>query len=147
MDFFVNVSNSIRFSIRGGKCLIIMLLALSYQTLFLQPASAQKKGEIRVNGIVLDEKGDPMAGVAVVYANDRASGTITNGRGTFALFVTSVKDSLEFSFLGYKKQVVIARDASLVRMQPEDLSLEEVVVTGIYTRKAESFTGASTTMS
>ena len=112
----------------------------------VEVVSAQQRS-IRVNGIVLDEKGDPMTGVAVVYANDKASGTTTNVRGTYALFVNSVKDSLEFSFLGYKKQVVIARDAALIRMQPEDFDLDEVVVTGIYTRKAESYTGASATMS
>ncbi|MBO5874152.1 MAG: carboxypeptidase-like regulatory domain-containing protein, partial [Rikenellaceae bacterium] len=120
-------------------------MALSMQMFFPLLAEAQQRS-IRVNGIVLDEKGDPMAGVAVVYANDRTSGTITNGRGTYALFVSSVKDSLEFSFLGYEKQVVAARDAALIRMQPEDLNLEEVVVTGIFTRKAESYTGASTTL-
>jgi len=147
MDIFAKVSKSIRYSTGGGKCLIIMALSLFVQVLFLQPAVAQNQNPIRVNGIVLDEKGEPMAGVAVVRANDRTSGTITNGRGTYALFVTSVRDSLEFSFLGYEKQVVAARDAALIRMQPEDFGLEEVVVTGIFTRKAESFTGASTTMS
>lgn len=145
MDFFANVLKSVRYVNRGGKYLLVMVMALSMQMFFPLLAEAQQRS-IRVNGIVLDEKGDPMAGVAVVYANDRTSGTITNGRGTYALFVTSVKDSLEFSFLGYEKQIVAARDAALIRMQPEDLNLEEVVVTGIFTRKAESYTGASTTL-
>ena len=145
MDFIASISKSIRYSVRGSKCLFVLVLALSLQMLFPLFAEAQQRS-IRVNGIVLDEKGDPMAGVAVVYGNDKSTGTITNGHGTYALFVGSVKDSLEFSFLGYKKQVIAARDAALVRMQPEDLNLEEVVVTGIFTRKAESYTGASTTM-
>ncbi|MBQ8502169.1 MAG: SusC/RagA family TonB-linked outer membrane protein [Bacteroides sp.] len=117
------------------------ILVISSQTL-----SAQQRS-IQVNGVVLDEKGDPMPGVAVVNAKDRTSGTATNVRGTYALFVSSVKDSLEFSFLGYKKQVICVRDASLVRMSPDDFNIDEVVVTGIYTRKAESYTGASTTFS
>ena len=144
MDFFANVLKSVRYVNRGGKYLLVMVMALSMQMFFPLLAEAQQRS-IRVNGIVLDEKGDPMPGVAVVYGNDKSTGTITNGRGTYALFVSSVKDSLEFSFLGYQKQVVVARDAALIRMQPEDLNLEEVVVTGIFTRKAESFTGSAKT--
>ena len=145
MDFFQEFCKSIRCSVKGGRYLLIMVLAFSLQAMFPLLAEAQQRS-VRVNGIVLDEKGDPMPGVAVVYGNDKSSGTITNGRGTYALFVGSVKDSLEFSFMGYKTQVIPARDASLVRMEPEDFNLEEVVVTGIFTRKAESYTGASTTL-
>lgn len=146
MDNIKSVLKFIRYVNEKG-CTHLYFLTLSFilLSMFSLSAMAQQR-EIRVNGVVLDEKGDPMAGVTVVNTKDRSSGTITNVRGNYALFVNSLKDSLEFSFLGYEKQVIIARDASLIRMAPDDMRLEEVVVTGIYTRKAESFTGASTTM-
>ena len=64
MDFIANVSKSIRYSVRGSKCLFVLVLALSLQMLFPLFAEAQQRS-IRVNGIVLDEKGDPMAGVGL----------------------------------------------------------------------------------
>lgn len=128
--------------------MLIVLMALIFfpQLISWQTVSAQQRS-IFVNGIVVDEKGDPMGGVAVINVNNKMSGTITNERGTYSLSVGSVKDSLEFSFLGYETQVVGIRDAALVRMNPSATDISEVVVTGIYTRKAESYTGASTTLS
>ena len=64
MDFIASISKSIRYSVRGSKCLFVLVLALSLQMLFPLFAEAQQRS-IRVNGIVLDEKGDPMAGVGL----------------------------------------------------------------------------------
>ncbi len=146
MEKFKSILKFIRCA-NGKECMCLYLMVLSF-FLFVStsPVVAQQQRGVRVNGVVLDEKGDPLAGVTVVNTKDRSNGTITNVRGNYALFVNSLKDSLEFSFLGYEKQVIVARDASLIRMAPDDMQLDEVVVTGIYTRKAESFTGASTTM-
>ena len=146
MEKFKSILKFIRCA-NGKECMCLYLMVLSF-FLFVStsPVVAQQQRGVRVNGVVLDEKGDPLAGVTVVNTKDRSNGTITNVRGNYALFVNSLKDSLEFSFLGYEKQVIVARDASLIRMEPDDMQLDEVVVTGIYTRKAESFTGASTTM-
>lgn len=146
MEKFKSILKFIRCA-NGKECMCLYLMVLSF-FLFVStsPVVAQQQHGVRVNGVVLDEKGDPLAGVTVVNTKDRSNGTITNVRGNYALFVNSLKDSLEFSFLGYEKQVIVARDASLIRMEPDDMQLDEVVVTGIYTRKAESFTGASTTM-
>ena len=128
--------------------MLIVMVALMVipQLLSWQTVSAQQRS-ILVNGIVVDEKGDPMGGVAVINANNKVSGTITNDRGTYSLTVGSVKDSLEFSFLGYETKVVGIRDAALIRMSPAATDISEVVVTGIFTRKQESYTGASTTLS
>jgi len=44
--------------------------------------------------------------------------------------------------MGYKTQRLSISKSALVRLQPDALAIEETVVTGIYTRKADSFTGA-----
>ena len=129
MEKFKSILKFIRCA-NGKECMCLYLMVLSF-FLFVStsPVVAQQQHGVRVNGVVLDEKGDPLAGVTVVNRKDRSNGTITNVRGNYALFVNSLKDSLEFSFLGYEKQVIVARDASLIRMEPDDMQLDEVVVT------------------
>ena len=99
-----------------------------------------------LNGIVLDESGAPMAGVTVVDSKNPSSGTTTGAKGTYNIIVSRQCDSLRFSFVGYKPQTVGVRDAALIRMQPDAQDIGEVVVTGIFTRKAESYTGAAVTI-
>lgn len=100
-----------------------------------------------LSGIVLDESGASMAGVTVVDSKKPTSGTISGAKGTYNIIVSRQCDSLRFSFVGYKPLTVSVRDAALIRMQPDTQDIGEVVVTGIYTRKAESYTGAATTIS
>ena len=100
-NFYKNLSNIRAMKLGGGMSMFIVMMALIFfpQLISWQKVSAQQRS-IPVNGVVVDEKGDPMGGVAVINVNNKMSGTITNERGTFSLFVGSTKDSLEFSFLG-----------------------------------------------
>ena len=55
-----------------------------------------------------------------------------------------------FSYVGMKTQTVRISSPSekvKVRMEPDALAIQETVITGIYTRKAESFTGSMATYS
>lgn len=57
---------------------------------------------------------------------------------------------LFFSYVGMKTQTVRISSPSekvKVRMEPDALAIQETVITGIYTRKAESFTGSMATYS
>lgn len=57
---------------------------------------------------------------------------------------------LIFSYVGMKTQTVRISSPSekvKVRMEPDALAIQETVITGIYTRKAESFTGSMATYS
>ena len=109
-------------------------------------ASAQQR-TVTVNGVVLDENGSPMVGVTVVDSKKPTVGTTSGAQGNFAIIVGRDCDSLRFSFIGYIPQTVSVRNAALVRMKPDLQDIGEVVVTGIYTRKAESYTGAARTLS
>jgi len=105
----------------------------------------QKK---KLTGRVTDaETGDPIVG-ANVYTKDQLAGTITNADGDFEITVDGNSKILVFSFIGYKiHELEIGNETVFTIMLDSDVSdLDEVIVTGIFTRKAESFTGAATTI-
>ncbi len=121
---------------------LVVLFAISASVSFAQNESQRTK---LVQGTVLDENGEPMRSVTVVPAND-TGGTITDTKGVYILKCAETCDSLNFSFIGYKTLTIACKDAQTVRMQLEVLSAEDVVVTGVYTRKKDSYTGAATTL-
>lgn len=132
-----------------GKCnpsalkLILLLFAAAFFSVYA--AYAQQK-TITLHGMVVDEVGEPLPGATVMDANSSASGTVTRTDGSFDVIVGATCDSLRFSFVGYQTITRSIRNISLVRMQPVAQAVGEVIVTGIYTRKAESFTGSAVTV-
>lgn len=128
---------------RGG----ILLYAIPFLICLFAATtvSAQDTKTYVVQGVVLDQTGAPFVGVSVTVPRT-TSGTTTGSKGDFRLMVPRGIDSLRFSFIGYKTRTLHARDAQLVRMEEDIASVGEVVVTGIFTRKAESYTGAATTI-
>lgn len=133
----------------GGKCnssalkLVLLLFAAAF--LSVSAAYAQQK-TITLHGMVVDEAGEPLPGATVIDADNSTSGTVTRTNGSFDIIVRAKCDSLRFSFVGYQTITLSIRNISLVKMQPITQTVEEVVVTGIYTRKAESFTGSAVTV-
>ena len=103
-------------------------------------AYAQKAGAL--SGVVVDENGEVMPGVFVYDAADKNGGTMTNEYGQYNISVKQSCRNLVFEMMGYKTLTRALKEAVLVQMEPDNEFLDEVVVTGIYTRKAESFTGA-----
>lgn len=133
MNTFINC---IKFSYSGGaRLLAIILLILSSLQLSAQNVST-------ISGVVVDEFDEPMPGVAVYDPLDTSGGTLTSKDGRYTIIVSKECKEIEFSCLGYKNQRLTFDKAALVRMEPDALAIEETVVTGIYTRKADSFTGA-----
>ncbi|MGN1215628.1 MAG: TonB-dependent receptor plug domain-containing protein, partial [Candidatus Cryptobacteroides sp.] len=100
-----------------------------------------------VQGTVYDENGIGMVGVAVYDEADIANGVITDDKGRFAIEVSPSCKELKASFMGYILEVVPLDKASKIRMKPDTQSIQETVVTGIFTRKKDSFTGSVQTMS
>lgn len=91
-----------------------------------------------------------MPGVNITYKNAKGVGVITDVDGNFTLAVPTNVHSLIFSYVGMKTQTVRISSPSekvKVRMEPDALAIQETVITGIYTRKAESFTGSMATYS
>lgn len=90
----------------------------------------------------------PMAGVTVGI-KEKNIRTKTDNRGNFSINVPEYAKELEFNFMGYEKQTVpiTASVKYQVELTEKMENIEEVVVTGIFNRNAESFTGASRTIS
>lgn len=105
-----------------------------------------------VSGIVTDADKMPLPGVTVRVKGAGAIdvGTATKADGTFSLVLPSaMKDPvLIFTYIGMKTIETPYKGVYLNVVMEEDISeIKEVVVTGIFTRKAETFTGASSTIS
>ncbi len=109
----------------------------------------EKAENIILQGQVLNTTSkQPMAGVTITVGEKNIQ-TKTDSRGNFTLNVPEYAKTLEFNFIGYKK-LIIPITASVkykVEMEEKTEDIEEVVVTGIFNRSAESFTGASRTIS
>ena len=82
-------------------------------------------------------------------------GTATDVDGKFKLLVPADTATLVVSFIGMKTEVVriprlkagVEQKELTIVLREEDVKLEDVVVTGIFTRKKESFTGSASTYS
>ena len=97
---------------------------------------------ITITGTVKDEKGEPLPGVTVAvegFAN--ATSTDSNGKYTIK---ADGKQTLVFSFIGYKTIKRLINDEQLIDISLEPLAkdLTEVVVVGYGTQKKVNLTGA-----
>ena len=107
--------------------------------------------QVTVTGTVIDEQSIPVAGAGIVVKGT-TTGTFTDGDGKFTLEFDIMPDIvLEFSFLGMKTQEVKVSPRNLkakvdVVMEADQNELDQVVVTGIFERDLQSYTGSVTTM-
>lgn len=126
-------------------CLLILALFLSFLAIAQESASV---GVIK--GKVIDSSdGYPLVGVAVMVEGTDF-GTITDVDGSFDLRIPQQKCEVVFSYIGYDDVVRLyttknASSFSKIVMNMNAEQLADVVVTGVYERKKESFTGASVT--
>ncbi|WP_291031316.1 MULTISPECIES: TonB-dependent receptor [Dysgonomonas] len=102
----------------------------------------------KVTGIITDETGEAITG-ALVKIPQTTLGTMTNVNGQYAIELPQGKNQLEFSFLGYEKQIieVNSRDQINVRLQPTSFDIDEVVVIGYGTQKKGDLTGSISSVS
>ena len=125
---------------------------LSYQfkdkVIIIQKTTTdQEKKETRITGKVTDEKKEPLPGVTVMIKGTKL-GTVTDVDGKYVLTVPVGNNALVFSMVGMKdKEEVIGKRTQIDVVLEEEVSeLEDVVVTGYYTRAKNSFTGAARTI-
>lgn len=100
-----------------------------------------------VRGTVQDKDNEPLPGVTILLKGTK-SGVVTDMNGKYTITIPATGNPvLVFTFIGMKKEEerVAGRKVINVVLEEEQTAVEEVVVTGIYTRKKESFTGSSET--
>src|SRR5699024_7162578 len=97
-----------------------------------------------ISGTVVDaESGATLPGVNVILKGT-TTGTATNTEGGYSLDVSSLQDTLIFSFIGYQTQEIAinGRTTIDVELHPQTFQGEELVVVGYGTQKRENITGA-----
>lgn len=101
----------------------------------------------KITGKVTDKTGQPLPGVTVLIEGTSV-GVTTDAGGKYSLECPALsKLSLRFTFVGMTTQKVNVGERQEVNvvMEEDALEIDEVVVTGIYERKKESFTGSAST--
>ncbi|MGL5683276.1 MAG: SusC/RagA family TonB-linked outer membrane protein [Marinifilaceae bacterium] len=101
----------------------------------------------KIKGVVLDEKGSPLPGAAVLIPGTQL-GVATNVDGEFELLVLETDGTIAVTYIGYQQALVQIKGKNTIKvvMEPESAAMEAVVVTGIFARKAESYSGAARTV-
>lgn len=108
--------------------------------------SSQKSAKVTIGGKIINENGDPIIG-ATILVEGTTEGAISDDNGLFKL-ATSIGNLIEVSYIGclsHKHSVKKDDLNMIIRLNPDVMAVEEVVVTGIFQRKKESFTGSSQT--
>ena len=116
----------------------LLLLLLLFFT-----GKAWSQHEYTIKGSVTDTTGLSIPGVYVQRLGT-STGTTTNFEGTYRLQV-SPTDSLSFTYLGFKRQVIAVNNQTQLNIQlsPSEEALEEVVINaGYYTTTERERTGS-----
>ena len=99
-------------------------------------------GQSKITGTVISaDDGEPVMGASVVVQGTKHA-TVTNAEGQFSIDVAEGK-KLVFSYVGLKTQTLTPKPGMRVVLEAE-LSLDEVVVTGMQKMDKRLFSGAST---
>ncbi|WP_223154798.1 SusC/RagA family TonB-linked outer membrane protein [Aestuariibaculum sediminum] len=116
-------------------------------TILIKDELSNQQKQFRVTGTISDMDGMPLMGVNV-FVKGKASGSVSDMDGKFKV-VASKGDVVVFSYIGYTTKEIVIDDQKVLNvvMESDVSELQEVVITGYYERKKESFTGAETTIS
>ena len=98
----------------------------------------------KIIGTITDENKEPMPGVNIKVVGQEG-GSVSDIEGKYSVVVDSESAELQFSFIGYKNQIVLTAGRSTIDVQmiESSKSLEEVVVVGYGKTTVKELTGAT----
>ena len=102
-----------------------------------------------LTGTVLDTQGEPLPGASIYVKGDTKNGVTADAEGRFTLSVPQKTKAVIVSFVGMNPQEVVLLDKTenyVVRLE-SSTTIDEVVVTGIVTKRKDTFTGSSASFS
>lgn len=126
--------------------LLISIMLCSAISMYAQ------QGSRTINGIVVDENGEPLPGAHVMQQREKKSDSqaavAVDMNGHFTLTIPASTKAIEVSYLGYDTKVVklTAKKSYEIALRPSTELMDEVVVTGAFTRKANTYTGSVSTV-
>lgn len=112
----------------------------------------RQTGNRDITGIVTDDLGEPLPGATVTNVQQKGERetfiAITDMNGHFKLTLSRDVRQVEVSYIGFIPKVVNLTSANSyeVQLKQESNAIDEVVVTGAFERKANTYTGAVTTV-
>ena len=118
-----------------GVCTLAFLILISLISF--------SQNSITVKGTIADEKKQPLEGVSVQEKGTNNT-TLTKTDGSFQINVASAKSVLLISYVGFNAQEIVvgAKSQLTVSLEPQDNSLQDVVVIGYATVKKKDVTGS-----
>lgn len=130
------------------KCILLLLGLLVYAACALAQGNETSDGNVLV-GTVVDVDGNPLPRVIVRAKEGRPRTVITDDNGVFHFpLAKGEKALIEFSFVGMETQVVSVTNSGQhkrvnIVMRDKATELTDVVVTGMFKRSKEGFTGSA----
>ncbi|MCB0474158.1 MAG: TonB-dependent receptor [Flavobacteriaceae bacterium] len=113
---------------------------------FLVNLYAQER--FTLSGKVIDEQEDPLPG-ASISLKGASIGVVTDFDGDFSLILADGKNTLAFSYLGYKTQILevfMTADKQItIQLLPEETALEEVIVSSVRVKDSDPVTHSNIT--
>ncbi len=102
-----------------------------------------------ITGLVLDAMGESLPGASIYIKGDSKNGVMADANGRFTLMIPEGAKAFIVSFVGMQQQeVVILENTDDYTIYLENTTtIDEVVVTGIVTKRKETFTGSSASYS
>lgn len=131
---------------RRGQFYLFILLLMLFPTYLIVASDTTDDRKVTwdVEGRISDSNGSPIVG-AMVILKGTSQGVTSDIDGNFAIKVSSDRDVLVFSFLGYSSVELSVGTQTWfsVTLQEESLAVEQVIVTGYGNGiKKESITGS-----
>lgn len=119
-------------------------VVLNKKTKFFSQATAPPV----VNGVVADDKGQPVSGATIQVKGSSVS-AITNALGKFTINVSDTARVLVISMVGYETQEVRLSAAKVLNivLKATDTRLDDIIVVGYGTQKRSQVTGAVASLS
>lgn len=116
-------------------------------------SSKVKEGNtVVLQGRVVDTHGDGLPGVTVQVIDNHKIATVTDTDGSFVLQMARGKAvNVNFSFIGMKSEQYVFNCRQdfrnlVIKMRDDAAALKEVVVTGMFNKRRETYTGAAKTV-
>lgn len=115
----------------------------------LKAPKAKANNKIDVSGTVYDGDTKKTISGATILVLNTTNGAISDADGKFSLLATE-NSNIEITYLGMKP-VTMTLNASnpvlVINMERDAMAVDDVIVTGIFTKAKESYTGAVTSVS
>lgn len=130
----------------------VSLCAIAILWIFLpwgiMPLQAQQDGSRRITGVVTDELNEPLTGATILVPGTTV-GTTAGIDGDFTLNIPVGQNQIQVSFIGYETQLITITDNQhlAIKLEPEAMTLENVVVIGYGTLRKSDLTGSVSNVS